>query len=299
MALTTCLWSPDNRALEMAEYYTSIFADSQITTQWLYDEANPHLPGSKKWDVMIVEFTLMWVSFATLNGGPYFHIDPSISFFVNSSDTEEIQRLWDALSEWWRALMPIGNYPWSERYGWIEDKYGVSWQIFHKSECSWQRILPCLAFTQEKVGKAEEAMNHYSHIFANSGVDFISKYEKWENGGVEWSIKHAQFHIGDFSMCAMDASGPHTFDFSCAVSFMVNCKNQEELDLYYGELSAFPEAEMCWWISDKYGVSWQLIPKNFTEYMGSDDADKKSKLMKGVMEMKRLSWESIKKAYNS
>jgi len=159
--LTTCLWSPDNKALEMAQYYCSVFPDSHITTTGLYDEVNPYLPGSKAWDVMSVEFTLLGNNqFATLNGGPYF--------------------------------------------------------------------------------------------------------------------KH-----------------------SCAASWMIPCKDQEELDYYYDKLSAKVEAEICGWIEDKFGVSWQLIPDNFTQYMKSDDTEKKSKLMKWVMEMKKLSFDAIEKAYNS
>ncbi len=159
--LTTCLWSPDNRALEMAEFYTSLFPDSKITTTWLYDEANPHLPGSKAGDIMIVEFTLFGTdTFATLNGWPYF--------------------------------------------------------------------------------------------------------------------KH-----------------------SCAASWMIPCKNQEELEYFYEKLSAVPEAEMCGWVQDQFGVSWQLIPANFTAYMKGNDEVKKSKLMKALMEMRRLSWDAIENAYNS
>lgn len=78
---------------------------------------------------------------------------------------------------------------------------------------------------------------------------------------------------------------------------MIPCKSEEELEYYYEKLSSKPEAEMCGWVCDKFGVSWQLIPANFTEYMKSDDADKKSRLMKGIMQMKRLSWDAIEKAY--
>jgi predicted 3-demethylubiquinone-9 3-methyltransferase (glyoxalase superfamily) len=91
--------------------------------------------------------------------------------------------------------------------------------------------------------------------------------------------------------------GPY-FKHSCAASWMILCANQEELDNYYNQLSAVPEAEMCGWITDKFGVSWQLIPANFTEYMNTDDASKKSNLMKAIMEMKRLSFAEIDKAYN-
>lgn len=295
--LTTCLWSHDKNALEMAEFYTSTFRNSKITTKWLYEEPNEHLPGSKKGDIMIVEFELMGVPFATLNGWPYFHIDPSISFFVSSNDKDEIQKLWNILSEWGKALMTLDTYPWSEKYAWIQDKYGVSWQLFYSEKLMSQRIAPCLSFTQSKVGKAEEAIDYYTSVFANSGINILARYERWE-GGAEGKIKHGQFHIGDFMMSAMDAVGPHTFDFSCAVSFMVPCANQEELDYYYEKLSAVSGAEMCGWVADKYGVSWQLIPANFTEYMRSGDTEKTWRLMKAIMEMRRLSWDGIEKAYH-
>ena len=100
-------------------------------------------------------------------------------------------------------------------------------------------------------------------------------------------------------MSAMDAVGPHKFDFSCAVSFMISCESQEKLDYFYEKLSAVPEAEMCGWICDRYGVSWQLIPANFALYMRNGEDEKKSKLMKAVMEMRKLSWKSIEDAYNS
>ncbi len=159
--ITTCLWCDHNNALEMAEYYTSVFADSKITSTGYYDVANPHIPDSKAWDVMIVEFTLLGNNlFAALNGGPYF--------------------------------------------------------------------------------------------------------------------KH-----------------------SCAASWMIPCKDQWELDYYYDKLSAVSEAEMCGWVTDKFGVSWQLTPDNFTEYMRSGEAAKKSKLMAATMEMRRLSFEGIDTAYNS
>jgi predicted 3-demethylubiquinone-9 3-methyltransferase (glyoxalase superfamily) len=92
--------------------------------------------------------------------------------------------------------------------------------------------------------------------------------------------------------------GPY-FKHSCAASWMIPCKDQADLDYYYEKLSHVPEAEMCGWVADKYGVSWQLIPANFIEYMKSDESENKSKLMKAVMEMRKLTWDEIEKAYHS
>ncbi len=126
----------------------------------------------------MVEFELMNVPFATLNGGPYFHIDPSISFFVSSDSKDEIQGWYEKLSVGGKPLMALDSYPWSEEYAWIEDKYGVSWQLFYTERTLTQRTTPCLSFTQGKVGKAEEAIEYYTSVFANSGVDMIARYEK-------------------------------------------------------------------------------------------------------------------------
>jgi predicted 3-demethylubiquinone-9 3-methyltransferase (glyoxalase superfamily) len=79
---------------------------------------------------------------------------------------------------------------------------------------------------------------------------------------------------------------------------MIPCADQAELDYYYDKLSAKPEAEMCGWVEDQFGVSWQLIPANFTEYMRSGETEKKSKLMKALMEMRHLSFAGIDAAYH-
>jgi predicted 3-demethylubiquinone-9 3-methyltransferase (glyoxalase superfamily) len=133
---------------------------------------------------MIVEFSLSGVPFATLNGGPYFKIDPSISFFVNCTSKEELQTLWDTLVDGGEVLMPLDTYPWSEKYGWLSDKFGVNWQLFHTPDYVAQKITPCLTFTKERAGMAEEAMKHYTEIFAQSGIDMVARYEAGE-GDVE------------------------------------------------------------------------------------------------------------------
>ena len=91
--------------------------------------------------------------------------------------------------------------------------------------------------------------------------------------------------------------GPY-FHHSCAASWMIPCADQKELDYYYDKLSTKIEAEMCGWVEDQFGVSWQLIPANFSDYMKNGESEKKSKLMKAVMEMKRLSIAEIEAAYN-
>lgn len=109
--------------------------------------------------------------------------------------------------------------------------------------------------------------------------------------------------IVEFTLCGDNQfatlnGGPY-FQHSCAASWMIPCVNQEELNHYYSKLSTVPDAEQCGWVCDQFGVSWQLIPANFTEYMKAGDTAKTAHLMKAIMDMKRLSWDAIEEAYNS
>ncbi len=107
----------------------------------------------------------------------------------------------------------------------------------------------------------------------------------------------------DFTLFGTDKfatlnGGPY-FHHSCAASRMIPCADQKELDYYYSKLSAKVEAEMCGWVCDQFGVSWQLIPENFTEYMRSGTPEGKSKLMKAMMGMKKIDIAELERAYNS
>jgi len=89
--------------------------------------------------------------------------------------------------------MPLFNYPWSDRYGWVQDKFAVSWQLMMaKPGTMEQKITPALMFTQQVAGKAEEAMQLYTLLFPNSSIKDISRYEKGE-GDVEGTVKHGRF----------------------------------------------------------------------------------------------------------
>ena len=293
--LTPCLWF-DTEALDAAKFYIDIFPDSKLGNITRYLEPNPHVPGTQAWDVLTVEYTLMGIPFMGLNGGPYFKKDPSISFFVNIQDRSLVDTLWSKLLDDGVALMPLAAYDWSEYYGWIQDKYGVSWQLYYRAEDTvWQTISPLLAFTKENVWKAEEAIAFYTSIFPNSSTQGLARYMEGEEGGIPWQVKHGQFRLHDTVMMAMDASGPHDFTFSCGISFLIPCRDQEEIDFYYDRLSAVPEAEQCGWLADKYGVSWQLNPVHLEDLM-KWDSEKAKRVMQSLLSMKRLDIGTLEKA---
>jgi predicted 3-demethylubiquinone-9 3-methyltransferase (glyoxalase superfamily) len=203
-----------------------------------------------------------------LNGGPGFPINSSISFFVNLEEEEEIQQIWDKLSEGGQVLMPLNTYPWSPKYGWCADRYGVNWQLM-KNHTSRTAVLPALMFCQENSGKAEEAIHFYTSLFPNSSIIELSRYEKGEPD-VEGNIKYAQFELNQLPFTAMDSSGPHAFTFSEGVSFIVTVDTQEEIDFYWNSLIGTKgSAGKCGWLKDAYGLSWQVVPSCLGKFMSN------------------------------
>ena len=285
--ITPFLWF-DTQAEEAAQLYVSIFKNSTIGMVSRYPEGGPGPAGT----AMVVALTLNGRDFTLLNGGPTYSCNPSISFFVTVETEEEATRLWEALIKGGKALMEFGPYPFSKKYGWLDDKYGVSWQISVGE--GGPSIRPLLMFTQGVNGKADEAMKFYSSLFPDSGIDFTARYEAgMPNAG---NIMHAAFHLNGQRFLAMDGGTSHAFTFSEGVSLAVNCDGQGEIDDLWNKLSAHPENEQCGWLKDKYGVSWQIIPSEMGEIMSNKDPAKAQKTMQAMMQMKKLDIAALKKA---
>ncbi|MDQ6760872.1 MAG: VOC family protein, partial [Acidobacteriota bacterium] len=227
-----------------------------------------------------------------------FKLNPAISFFSVFDSEKEIEAAWHQLSEGGKALMPYDTYPWAHKYGWLQDKYGLSWQLswsdHHKLD---QKITPLLMFTKAGAGKAREAMETYAGIFPNSTVDVVVPYAKGE-GDQEGYIKHARFTLDGRSFMAMDSSGPHDFTFNEAISFMVSCDTQEQIDYYWGKLSAVPAAERCGWLKDKYGVSWQIVPSAMNRMLSTGSKEQVARVTQAFLKMKKFDINALEQAYH-
>ena len=258
--ITPHLWF-DKEAREAAEFYTSLFPNSKITNiTTLHDTPSG--------DSDIVSFELAGQSFMGISAGPLFKFNPSVSFFLNfdpSRDPEarnNLDRIWERLSEGGTALMPLDKYPFSERFGWVQDKYGLSWQLILSDPEGEERpfIVPSLMFVGEVAGRAEEAMNHYLSVFKNSKPGAIARYGAGQEPDKEGTVMFADFMLEGQWFAAMDSAHEHHFAFNEAISFLVACDTQEEIDYFWERLSAVPDAEQCGWLKDKFGVSWQISP---------------------------------------
>jgi len=153
------------------------------------------------------------------------------------------------------------------------------------------KITPFLWFNDN----AEEAMNYYVSIFKNSKVLSINRYGE-AGPGPSGSVMTATFELDGQQFTALNG-GPE-FGFTEAISFFVNCETQQEVDELWDKLCAGGEASMCGWLKDKYGLSWQIIPKALGELLGDKDPEKAGRVMKAMLQMQKIDVKKLKEAYD-
>jgi predicted 3-demethylubiquinone-9 3-methyltransferase (glyoxalase superfamily) len=161
-----------------------------------------------------------------------------------------------------------------------------------------QKISPCLWFDHQ----AEEAATFYASIFPNSTINDVSRYGeagKEVHGKEPGSVMVTAFELDGQSFIALNG-GPE-FKFTEAISFQVSCKDQGEVDHYWEKLSEGGDqaAQVCGWLKDKYGVSWQIIPTALLEMLSDPDHGKSQKAMSAMMQMQKLDIAELKRAFES
>ncbi len=296
--ISACIWLNDV-AEEAAAFYTTIFPNSRITATTHYSEVGREFHGHSPGSVMSVVFEVDGFRFTALNGGAVFAPNPSISFFVHCETVEMVHQLWESLSRDGSALMPLDSYPFSERYGWVQDRFGVSWQLILAStpeEARKARIVPSFLFVGDICGKAEEAMNYYASVFPGSRVGDIARYG--DGFGVEQadSVMYGEFFLSGQKLTAMDSADDHAFSFTEGVSLIVDATTQEEIDSYWNALSAVPDAEQCGWLKDRYGVSWQIFPETEMERIMNDaDAARRDRVLEAMFRMKKIDLDALRR----
>ena len=248
--------------------------------------------------VDVVTIDLSGQGFTLISAGPLFKFNPSVSFLVACKTKEEVDALWDKLSKGGTVLMALGEYPFSQRYGWTQDQYGLSWQVMFMGDREVkQNITPTLMFVGNVCGKAEDAIRFYASVFPRSAVGNILRYGQGEEPDKPGTIKHAAFLLDGQEFAAMDSARAQNFQFNEAISFIVHCDNQQEIDGYWGKLSAVPAAEQCGWLKDQFGLSWQITPRIMEEMLASGDQKKIARVTEAFLKMKKFDIETLKRAY--
>ena len=264
-----CLWF-NNNAIEAATFYTTIFPNSTILSN----------------NEMTVQFTLLGSKIMGLNGGSMYSINPSISFMIYCKNEVDVDKFWSQLSENGVPLMNLNTYPWSKKYGWIKDKFGLTWQIMLNENIEQDFTFhPNLLFVKDQCGKAIHAIEYYTTICTKARKISIEKYVEYDSMP-EGYLKFGLFSLFDYNFSAMDGVGNHTFLFNEAVSIVIECDNQDEIDYYWSTLSRNGQPGMCGWLKDKFGVSWQILPSNLGKIL-SNPATSKNAWLK-LMQMKKI-----------
>ena len=285
------LWF-DTQALEAVELYVSLFEDSKIlNTAMLYDTPSK--------DAQTVEFQLAGFEFAAISAGPYFTFNSSISLMVACETKEEVDRLYHSLIEGGSELMPLGTYDFSQWYAWICDKYGLNWQIMLVENINeHKKIRPCLLFGLEACGKTQEAMDYYTSVFPKSKVGYVNHYQEGESHDIRAKINYAELEIFNLEMVMMDHGYGGDAIFNEAISFMIQCEDQKEIDYYWEKLSFVKEAEACGWVKDQFGLSWQIIPKIMSELLSNGTKQELERVTKAFLAMKKFDIAALEKARN-
>lgn len=299
--ITPHLWF-DTHAREAAEFYCAVFPDSRI-------ESVVRLHGTPSGDCDVVSFVLHGQPFMAISAGPMFTFNPSVSFIVTFDPSrdplarEQLDAAWARLSDGGQALMPLDAYPFSPRYGWVQDRYGLSWQLRLADPAGEPRpaILPALMFTGDVHGRAEEAGEFYRSVFDGSRAGQLVRYPDGtppDAAGAEMAgrVMYSDFRLDQTWFAAMDSGAMHPFGFNEAVSFVVTCRDQAEIDRHWARLSSVPEAEQCGWCKDRYGLSWQVTALALERLMTSGDRALVDRVTQALLGMHKLDVSAIESA---
>ena len=237
-----CFWFEKN-AQEAAKWYCSLFEDGEI------------LQSNK----IATTFKIGHTKIMFLNGGPIYKINSAISLFTYCGGEEKIDALYHSLSTDGKVLMPLDKYAWTSKYAWVEDQFGINWQLDMEDIRSDQKIVPALMFTNKRNHLVKQAMDFYTSVFPISRILMEMPFP--DNSGMpEKSVQFAQVKISEYVVNIM-SGGPvkHEFDFSEGVSLVVSCKNQAEKDHYWKKLGIEGSYSQNGWLKDRFGVSWQIV----------------------------------------
>ncbi len=281
-----CLWF-NGDGKEAADFYCEIF-NGKITAD----------------TPVVLNIKLFGQKLMFLNAGPQFEKHASISFTILCESEDEVQQYWNNLIKNGIILMDLAEYPWSKKYGWVRDQFGVTWQIYLGESKGDQRIIPTLMFIHQNNGQAKKAIEFYTSIFPNSKVGGILKYGEGvgnENHEISENIQHADFEIDHYTMFCMDNSHDHQFDFNEGISMVVMTDDQIQTDHLWNSLLLDGGREsMCGWLKDQFGVSWQIVPKRLLELMNDfDQPQKAQKVVEAMMGMQKIVIADLEHAYNS
>lgn len=266
----------DTNADEVVAFYLSVFPDGELLGRSPYPtEGLPDFQRAMAGQDLVVDFAIGGFRVTAINAGSEFTPNPSISFMVNLDPSRDpraesrIDELWGPLSDQGQVLMPLEAYPFSPRYGWVQDRFGVSWQLMVTDPAGEPRpfLIPSLLFANHNANRASEAIEFYTSVFPDARTGTLARHPQALGEARAGALMFGEFAVGEEWIMAMDSPVRHAFDFAEGMSLLVECADQAEVDYFWDRLSRVPEAEACGWCKDQFGVSWQVVPRGMTDLL--------------------------------
>lgn len=289
------IWFNRN-AREAVDHYLSVFDDSEelsasnYPTEGLMDFQQP-LAG----DTLEIQFRIGDLTFSAINAGSEFRPNPSISFLVHFDPSQDadaearLDRIWKHLLIGGLIRMELSSYPFSPHYGWVEDRYGVNWQLMTSQPGDEPRpfVTPMLMYPHGRT-QASEAIELYTWLFEDSQRGDTFPYSDLPDAGSagpqpQGALAYADFTLSGQWFAAMDSGAPQDFTFNEGISLMTLCSDQAEIDRLWDVLSTQPDAEQCGWCKDRFGVSWQVVPEKMPDISEPEAFQKMCRMKKLVI----------------
>lgn len=281
-----CLWV-DNQVEEMTVLYTKVFENGKpLKTLYFLEDAH-----GKIGDILTQSVQLANQEFILLNGGPEFKATPSISYMVTCTSETQLQVLWQELSEGGKLLMNLAIYPEVGQFGWLEDRFGISWQFSLDQSSSSQKITPCFMFSGEQYGNASSAVAEWIEVFQSGEI-----LEHYSNG--DSTTKLSKFTLHQQEFMAMDSAVDYGFTFSLANSFYVYCENQKEIDRLWTAITSKGTEMPCGWMGDRFGVAWQTVTRDMNTMLDRKNLTKALAVTQAVYGMMKIDSEELRRIYN-
>lgn len=288
------IWFAGN-AGEAGEFYTTALPQASAHVAMHYPDELPDFQKGLEGEPVVVDLDVAGFRITMINSDDTARPTPSISFMLNfdpllfDDDADAartaLDETWAALSDGGQALMPLGEYPFSPHYGWVQDRFGVSWQLMLTDPTGDPRpfVITQIMFSGDVQDRAREAVDLYLSLFDDTAYGTVVAYEQASGTAAAGSIMFGEFRIGEQWFSFMDSNVRHDFGFTPGVSLEIRCADQAEIDHFWNALSAVPDAEQCGWLVDRYGVSWQVVPQNMDELLAKPGAYKRMLGMKKLV----------------
>jgi predicted 3-demethylubiquinone-9 3-methyltransferase (glyoxalase superfamily) len=227
-----------------------------------------------------------------MNGNRGETFNEQVSFFIYTGNDEEAERLYEVLAEEGKVLFPLAQYPWARKYAWVQDRFGIHWQIDADEIRNRQKIVPCFLLVNDDKYKIRALLTRWQDIFESKRLlmEIPMQPSPTEASG---ALQFAQIMLHGFIVNVMSSPGIHETQRSSGISLAIACKDQQEIDRLWEQLSEGGEEQACGWLQDAYGISWQILPENLNQILFDKPSGRQEQKLNKFMKMKKIVWSDL------